>query len=357
MEWLGPSAVDEPSPVDPGLVDLDRLRHWMDDHGLGRGVISNPTALTGGTQNLLLRFERAGRRYVLRRPPEHKRANSDETMRREARVLGALAGGDVPHPGLIAAEPDETVLGAAFYLMESIDGFNPGGGLPALHAGDPAVRRRMGFLLMEAAAALGAIDHVAVGLEDFGRPADFLERQVPRWRSQLESYSELEGYLGPDIPHLEPVAGWLEKNRPKSFTPGILHGDFHLGNVMYRHDGPELAAVVDWELATIGDPLLDVGLVMAFWPGTEGDFGPAIVQPWDGFPTIDEMIDRYRERSSRDLSAIDWYGVLACYKTGIILEGSNARADAGRAPRAIGDALHEMTVKLFERAQRIISGT
>ena len=214
----------------------------------------------------------------------------------------------------------------------------------------------MGFSLMEAAAALGAIDHVAVGLEDFGRPADFLERQVPRWRSQLESYSELDGYLGPDIPHLEPVAGWLEKNRPKSFTPGILHGDFHLGNVMYRHDGPELAAIVDWELATIGDPLLDVGLVMAFWPGTEGDFGPAIVQPWDGFPTIDEMIDQYRERSSRDLSAIDWYGVLACYKTGIVLEGSNARADAGRAPRAIGDALHEMTVKLFERARRIISG-
>jgi aminoglycoside phosphotransferase (APT) family kinase protein len=107
----------------------------------------------------------------------------------------------------------------------------------------------------------------------------------------------LDGYRGPDIPHLETVAEWLETNRPASFTPGILHGDFHLGNVMYRHDGAGLAAVVDWELATVGDPLLDVGLVMAFWPGPDGDFGPATVQPWDGFPTIDEMIDRYFERS------------------------------------------------------------
>ena len=347
----------EVSPVDPGLVDLARLCDWMDDKGLGRGAVSNVTALTGGTQNLLMRFERAGRSYVLRRPPEHKRENSDETMRREARVLGALAGAEVPHPGLIAAEPDETVLGAAFYLMEPIDGFNPSGGLPALHAGDPTIRRGMGFALIDAAAALGAVDHVEVGLEDFGRPDGFLERQVPRWRAQLESYSVLDGYRGPDIPHLETVADWLETNRPASFTPGILHGDFHLGNVMYRHDGAGLAAVVDWELATVGDPLLDVGLVMAFWPGPDGDFGPATVQPWDGFPTIDEMIDRYFERSPRDVSAIDWYGVLACYKTGIILEGTNARADAGRAPRAIGDALHEMTVKLFERARRLISAS
>lgn len=122
----------EVSPVDPGLVDLARLCDWMDDKGLGRGAISNVTALTGGTQNLLMRFERAGRSYVLRRPPEHKRENSDETMRREARVLGALAGAEVPHPGLIAAEPDETVLGAAFYLMEPIDGFNPSGAVSRL---------------------------------------------------------------------------------------------------------------------------------------------------------------------------------------------------------------------------------
>ena len=329
----------------------------MDDKGLGSGELERVTALAGGTQNLLLRFERSGRAYVLRRPPEHKRANSDETMRREARVLAALEGSGVPHPALIAAEPDETVIGAAFYLMEAVDGFNPTSGLPAPHAVDASLRREMGFALIDAAAALGAVDHEAVGLTDLGRPEGFLERQVPRWWSHLETYREFEGYDGPNIPHLESVATWLEDNRPRSFVPGLMHGDFHLGNMMYRFDGPELAAVVDWELATIGDPLLDVGLVMAFWPGLAGDLGLMTVRPWDGFPSLDDMVDRYCDGTEREMAAIDWYGVLACYKTGIILEGTHARAAAGRAQRDIGDLLHRATVDLFRKARAIIEST
>jgi aminoglycoside phosphotransferase (APT) family kinase protein len=191
------------------VVDADVLCEWMDGHGLGSGPLHDLTPLAGGTQNLLLRFVRDGRTYVLRRPPEHKRKNSDETMRREARVLGALAGSDVPHPALIAAEPDDGVLGAVFYLMEPVDGFTPTTGLPALHAGDPAIRRGMGFALADAAAALGRVDHVAVGLGDFGKPDGYLERQVPRWRSQLDSYHDLGGAWTPEIPHLEAVGTWL----------------------------------------------------------------------------------------------------------------------------------------------------
>jgi len=112
--------------------------------------------------------------------------------------------------------------------------------------------------------------------------------------------------------------------------------------------------VVDWELATIGDPLLDVGLVMAFWPGPAGELGLMAVRPWDGFPSIDELIDRYRNRTERDMDSIGWYGVLACYKTGIILEGTNARAAAGRAPREVGDLLHQATIDLFAKARAII---
>ena len=130
----------QPEPAWTGMVDLAVLETWMDGQGLGSGSVERAQALAGGTQNLLLKFERAGRAYVLRRPPRHLRDNSSETMRREARMLAALAGSDVPHPGLIAACPDETVIGAAFYLMEPIDGFNPTTGLPPFHAGDPPTR-------------------------------------------------------------------------------------------------------------------------------------------------------------------------------------------------------------------------
>jgi aminoglycoside phosphotransferase (APT) family kinase protein len=342
------------NPVDPSVVDVEVLREWMDGHRLGSGPLEDLTPLAGGTQNLLLRFVRDRRTYILRRPPEHKRKNSDETMRREARVLGALAGSEVPHPGLIAAESDADILGAAFYLMEPVDGFTPTTGLPEFHAGDSSVRRGMGLALADAAAALGRVDHLAVGLDDFGKPDGYLERQVPRWRAQLESYHDLGGSWVPEIPHLERVGDWLDANRPGTFTPGIIHGDYHLGNVMYRYDRSDLAAVVDWELATIGDPLIDLGLIMAFWPEAGGQPTAVSVTPWDGFPTIDEMVSRYAEGSSRSLDVIEWYGVLACYKTGIILEGTHARAGAGKAPSSFGDLLHATTVGLFNKADQII---
>jgi aminoglycoside phosphotransferase (APT) family kinase protein len=342
-------------PVARDLVDLDRLAAWMDGRGLPPGAFADVTLLGGGTQNILLRFTRGGRAYVLRRPPRHLRANSNETMRREARILGALAGTDVPHPGLIAACPETDLLGAAFYLMEPVAGFNPTTGLPEPHRSDPAVRRAMGFALVDAIAALGRVDHEAVGLGDFGKPAGFLERQVARWRAQLESYRDLPGYGGPDLPGVDRVAAWLEANRPASWRPGILHGDYHLANVMFAYDGPRLAAIVDWELSTIGDPLLDLGWLLATWPDPSGTtLATAMVAPWEGFPTAAELVERYRAGSTRDLGAIDWYAVLACYKLGIILEGTHARAAAGKADRATGDVLHATTVALFERARRLI---
>ncbi|MBI1404691.1 MAG: phosphotransferase [Caulobacter sp.] len=324
----------------------------MDANGLGAGPLENLTVLTGGTQNILLRFTRSGRAFVLRRPPPKLRANSNETMRREARVLAALAGSDVPHPGLIAACPEETMDGAAFYLMEPIDGFNPTVGLPALHAGDPAVRRRMGFALVDGIVALSRIDIAAVGLETLGKTEGWLERQAPRWKAQFDSYAAFPGWTN-EIPGVDAVGAWLDAHRPHSFRPGLIHGDYHLANVMYRHDSGELAAIVDWELASLGDPLLDLGWLMAMWPDPGAETTP--VTPWAGFPTIEEVIARYGERSGRDLSHLTWYGVLACYKLGIILEGSHARAGAGLAPRAIGDRLHASTLHLFQRALRWIA--
>jgi aminoglycoside phosphotransferase (APT) family kinase protein len=336
------------------LVDLAALSSWMDRQGLGHGPLTDIVRLAGGTQNILLKFSRSGRAYVLRRPPPVLRANSNETMRREARVLAALKGTNVPHPELIAACPDETVLGAAFYLMEPIDGYNATTGLPEPFASSPQLRHQMGLSLVDGIAALGAQDYVALGLKGLGKPDNYLERQVSRWKAQLESYAEFPEWDGlKDLPDIAGVSRWLEENRPQTFQPGIIHGDYHLANVMYRFDAPRLAAIVDWELTTIGDPLLDLGWLLATWP--EGNTGTVSVTPWEGFPSADELVAHYAAQTTRDLSHIHWYGVLACYKLGIILEGTYARACAGKAPKATGDQLHASTIGLLERANRWIS--
>lgn len=337
------------------LVNLEKLTNWMDDEQLESGPIRNAQALQGGTQNVLLRFERGRREFVLRRPPLHPYMDGSETMLREARTLAALSGSSVPHPALIAVCPDADVLGAAFYLMAPVNGFNVTVGMPALHAGDPSIRRRMGFALVDAAVALGNVDHAAAGLSLRGDPQSYLARQVDRWRSQFERYCEYPGWPGPQtLAGVESVGQWLDTNRPASFRPGIIHGDYHLANVLYEFEGPRIAAVVDWELSTVGDPLLDLGWLIATWPDEGGDGGTSRVQPWDGFPTIGELIERYRQSSPRDLSRVAWYGVLACYKLGIILEGTHARACAGKAPQHTGAELHASAVRLFERAARLI---
>ncbi|RIS53856.1 phosphotransferase, partial [Mycobacteroides abscessus] len=138
------------------------------------------------------------------------------------------------------------------------------------------------------------------------------------------------------------------------WKPGIMHGDFHLANMMFRNDGPQLAAIVDWEMSTIGDPLLDLGWMLATWPSETDDasLGGALVQA-GGLPTPQELVAHYAERTDRDLGAMDWYTVLACFKLGIILEGTYARACAGKAPVAVGDYLHGLTLQLFKRAVAI----
>jgi aminoglycoside phosphotransferase (APT) family kinase protein len=332
-------------------VDPERLASWMDGRGLGSGPITEVVELTGGTQNILLRFTRAGRDYVLRRPPLHKRANSDETMRREARVLAALAGSDVPHPGLIAACPDEDVLGAAFYLMEPVDGVNPSEEMPERLAADAAWQYRLGLSMVDGIAAIGRVDLAARGLSDFGRAEGWLERQVGRWRRQLDSYAEIANYPGPPLPHVDEVGRWLTEHRPGTWQPGLLHGDVHFANVLIRRDAPELVAFVDWELATVGDPLLDLGHLLATWPARPATVAKVVLP---GLPPQDVVVERYAEQSGRDVTDVTWFIVLACYRLGIILEGSYARMLAGQATAEVGDRLGRNARALLEQAYQII---
>ncbi len=334
---------------------LGDLLDWMDGQGLGAGPASDVERLAGGTQNLMLRFRRGDERYVLRKPPPHPTQDASKTIAREIQVLTALAGTAAPHPRMIAACMDDQVLGSVFYLMEAVDGFNAAVALPRSHAGDPAIRRQMGFSLVDGLLALGAVDYEAVGLASFGRPDGFLERQAPRWLAQLQSYSKHQAWPGASaLPHVEGVARWLEQNRPRHFTPGIIHGDYHLANVMFRYDGPKLAAIIDWEMSTLGDPLLDLGWVLAVRPDEDeiDDSVPASAA-WRGLPPNDALVAHYRQGSTRDLSSIEWYVVLACFKLGIVLEGSHARACAGKADAATGDRLHVRAVGLLDRASRI----
>jgi len=344
--------VDTLAPLLTGVAD------WMSRSGLGEGPLEGVSSIVGGTQNIMLRFTRDGREYVFRRGPLHLRPVSNSVIVRETRVLRALADTDVPHPRLIAVCEDTSVLGdAVFYLMEPVLGFNAGSELPALHAGSADIRHEMGLSMADSVARLGAVDHVAVGLADFGKPDGFLDRQVPRWLSELESYAKFENYAGPDIGDVDSVATWLRENQPSTFSPGIMHGDYHAANVMFSPSGPEVVAIVDWEMCTIGDPLLDLGWMLATWyrPG-DSPVLPNELMTAGGLATPSELVARYAENTTRDLSDIDWYTVLSCFKLGIILEGTHARAAAGLAPREIGDVLHTATVRLFERAMATIDG-
>ena len=344
----------QPEWLSPDVVDLAAVRRWGEGAGLD-GPISDVRRIGGGTQNVVLRLRWDGRDLVLRRPPEHPRASSNGALRREMQVLSALAGTGVPHPGYVAGCTDEDVLGGVvFYLMEAVDGDNPGVELGEPYRSDPAARHAAGLDTAAALARLASVDHEAVGLGGVGRPEGFLARQVPRWTAHLASYDDLPGYPGSTLPHVEPLARWLDAHRPPDATPGIVHGDYHLNNVLLAADTPGVAAVVDWEMCTIGDPLLDLGWLLVTWPDSDAEppTGAALAALGD-LPDRDELVAHYGTISDRDLSAVDWYTVLAGLKFAIVIEGTHARALAGQADMDVGLRLHHSAVASLERAAAI----
>jgi aminoglycoside phosphotransferase (APT) family kinase protein len=336
-------------------IDLQRLSDWLDGQGISPGQpITDPQRVGGGTQNILIRFHKGEDSFVVRRPPVHKRASSDDAMRREARVLSAIAGTDVPHARLVVACDDVSVLGAAFYVMEAVDGVNLTREMPPAYRNKAGWRHDIGLAIADTAARIAEVDYERVGLVGFGKPEGYLQRQLGRWRAELDSFSHLDGYGQPQLPHLPPVERWLDQNLPERSQPGLMHGDFHLANVLVASSRPDVAAVIDWELATIGDPLLDLGWLLATWPDHDDPLGGIFqVQPWHGFPTPGELVDRYAARTTRDVAAVDWYTVLACYKLAVLLEGTFARARAGLASVESGERAHHGATWLLERASAI----
>ncbi|WP_329410194.1 phosphotransferase family protein [Nocardia vinacea] len=326
---------------------------WLAGQGIGNGVLENPVVLQGGTQNILIRFTAAGRDLVLRRPPKSPRPRNNELLLREATVLRALGSTPVPHPRLVAVCEDTEILGGAvFYIMEAIDGFNPAAVEPARLA-DRFVRDRIAFAATDILADIGALDHESIGLSEFGRPEGFLERQVGRWSAERDAQLRLNGYPGEPLPGYDVVREYLDAERPDGFRAGLMHGDYHVGNLIVGEQF-DVRAVIDWEMSTVGDPLLDLGRFLALWPDEH-----EVIVDRGGFwtagplPGVDELAERYARRRGIRLDHLDWYIVMGCFKLGVVLEGTYARACAGQAPLPTGELLHTVAVRLFRRAARL----
>ncbi|OBB18715.1 phosphotransferase family protein [Mycolicibacterium elephantis] len=343
-------------PQLPTLTDDDQqaLQRWVRQQNLG-STVTDVEPLTGGTQNIVVRIRIDGRPMVLRRPPLHPRPTSDKTMLREIAALRTLAGSNVPHPGFIAGCDDLDVLGVVFYLMEEVDGFNPGSEVDDAYVRDPEMRHQVGLSYAASLAQLGNVAWEGSPLAELKRPGSFLERQVPQFLRLLESYRH--DRYDPASLAVGELAEWLEANRPPDGQPGILHGDPHLSNVLLRRDKPELAAFVDWEMCTIGDPLLDLGWMLICWPlETNTITAGAALAELGGLASRRELLEAYLGAGGRQTSRLDWYVAMACFKLGIVIEGTWSRFLVGQASRDAGERLHANAQNLIEIGTRVAKG-
>lgn len=347
------------TPLDDfgGLIDWSRLNAWIAANNIpGAGPVTAVTRLAGGSRNNVFLMERGRESFVLRRPAKLVRNEHNEIMRREARILKALHATAVPHPHYYGLCEDESVIGACFYVMQAVEGFAQNGPLPGTYATDARWRRAMAEELVKAAAALGAIDCEQVGLDGIGKPDNWYERQATLWRSQFERYREVPNYAGNEPPHIEEVGRWLNDNLPSNRRSGIIHGDFQFPNVMFSLKSPRITGVIDWELATLGDPLLDLGwLLTRWWEEGDPDGNTPMVQPWDGFPPRSELVRAYGALSGRDMSEMPWFFALACFKLACLLEGAHADAKAGQVAEHVGNQVHAHACRTMKKAMQIIA--
>jgi aminoglycoside phosphotransferase (APT) family kinase protein len=315
-------------------IDVVSLARWLDSHGLtGDGETVSCSLLSGGTQNELYLVTRGPTEWVLRMAARPVTSNRTNTMRREFQILQALSRTDVPHARFVGGSLDSADLGAPFYLMEKAEGWSPGQRPSWPHQfADPSLRSSLGLELVGGAAALARVDWQELGLDGFGRPEGFHERQVPRWLSYLSEFQFRE------LPGLDEVASWLSTHIPKQWAPGLMHGDYQFVNVMFDDAFPaQLSAIIDWEMATIGDPLLDLGWAMMNWPGPDGE--PVGLNSLDlhGMPTRRDALDCYEAQARRTTEYFDYYVCLARFKLAIVLEASVARRRAGALDNRTAD--------------------
>ena len=334
-------------------LDTSRLAAFLDS-SLGSRAALAVEPMTGGGSCEIFGLERGGERWVLRRSPRHASSSTAHDVLREFRILDAIKDTSVRIPTPITSCDDPTVFGAPFYVMARVDGVPVRSSIPAAWLEQPSTQGRAVEELVDAVAEVHAVDWRAVGLGDLGHPDRFLERQVSRWLAQLESYG------GRELPIATDIGAWLDANRPPEQAPSLFHGDYKLDNVMYATDAPpRLLAVVDWEMASIGDPLVDLAWALIFHP-EPGATMPLGIQQDPRFdvnriPSSGDMIERYADRSRRDVSAIGWYHVFARWKLAIVLEGSYAKFVRGESSKPVHEYFGRQADVLLASASGLIS--
>jgi aminoglycoside phosphotransferase (APT) family kinase protein len=340
----------------PDGIDRAGVEGWFAANVPGVELPLAFERISGGRSNITYSVtDAAGTRWALRRPPLGERLASAHDMSREYRIVSALEPTDVPVPPAVGLCEDDSVNGDPFYVMGWVDG-------PILRSkadgdefADEAARRAIGERVVDTLVAIHAVDPDAVGLGELAKKEDYVARQLHRWHGQWQKQHTRE------LPLIDDVHDRLAARIPEQGPAAIVHGDYRLDNMILAPGG-EVAAVVDWELCTLGDPLADVGLLLVYW-GEEDDeliplLEPATMLP--GFPTREEVKARYAERSGRDLSEIDFYVALGLWKLAIVLEGVYARYAAGQYGETADDGGHfakivEKLVEAADEAERRIA--
>jgi aminoglycoside phosphotransferase (APT) family kinase protein len=334
----------------PGL-DLGRLTDYL--AGAMPGLVAGPLSaelIAGGRSNLTYYLSDGATRWVLRRPPLGHVLRTAHDMGREFRVLSALASTAVPVPETVHLCTDAEPLGAPFYLMAQVPGVVLRSRAQCEELGaqrTTAVVHR----LVDVLAELHAVDPASVGLADFGRPEGYLTRQVARWRKQLDASRSRE------VAGIDDLHDQLARSVPASARYTLLHGDYRLDNALVDLAVPDIAAVLDWEMATLGDPLADVGLFVVYTSDRRGDdiiTGDVTSAP--GFPPTDALVARYADRTGIDVSALDWYVGLACFKLAVVLEGIHFRFTHGQTVGAGFDQIGNRVPHLVSEGLAALAG-
>lgn len=316
--------------------------------GNGVGELT-ATQITGGKSNLTYRVTDGEHRWILRRPPLGAVLHSSHDVGREFRVMQGLYGSAVPVPAVVAHCPDPSVIGAPFYLMDQVDGVVLNSRDLAAELTD-AERAELGRSLVDTLVDLHEVEPAAVGLDDLGKPTGYLERQLSRWVRQFQAIKVRE------LPQVESLADKLARSMPKHGGSSLVHGDYRIDNVITAPGAPgSIAAVLDWEMATLGDPLADLGLLVSFWdePGQAHNPITNGLTAFDGFPTADEVVARYATRRGIDASLVDWYRVFGLLKVAVILEQIHARHHQGLTLGDGFDDVEAMPSTLLHQASEI----
>jgi len=328
-------------------IDRDRVTAWLLEHVDGAVAPFDFDLIVGGRSNLTFTVAGAdGTKFVLRRPPTGAVLATAHDMAREHTIISAVGRTDVPVPPALGLCTDDDVNGAPFYVMGFVDGVV----LDSAAKGElltPDARRSAGLHLIDVLADLHAVDVDEVGLGDLAKREGYVERQVKRWSRQWEHSKTRE------LPAVDEVARRLAERMPQQQGVSIAHGDYRFGNVLTDVSAGKVAAVLDWELCTLGDPLADVGYIGVYWadPGTT-QARPNDPTGIEGFPAYAELVDRYATRTGRDLSEIDYYMAFGSWRLAVISEGVYARYLHG----AMGDqAISDEQLDAFRTGTEVLA--